>query len=150
MLLSSLPPGSVAQIKIKKLIFENYSFRFFYPATKAMMAVKNELHRQQFANTAIARNIAEYESSLDTLKSLEDLQAENLNSDIRPYFKAHFNNNAKQDALMPDSSASDDYDQFSEAMNMVQSVNNKLASSYKKTKARAVSLIGYLKKEFQL
>ena len=150
-------PDKMDTRKIKQLITASYTRKFFYPASKAINSVQNQLHDKQFDSTKIAAYIADYEGSLDTLKALQDLQAHDLNSDLKSFSKTNFG--IDKTTLLTDSLFNDDepadtsedvFSRFSIKVSLMQSFNNDLISNSKKAKLKAVKLIKYIKQTFHL
>jgi hypothetical protein len=143
--------------KVRKLIIAGYFSKTFQPSLKGRTAIKDEYHLKEISGSKIPAYIADYESSLDTLKLFSDLQTYDLDSDIRSFFKANFTNAKKQEDEIGKTStpgithvSEDDVNRFNAALSIVQDCNTNLISNAQKAKSKAGKLIDYIKKRYRL
>jgi hypothetical protein len=152
------PIAKIDKKEMQWLINKAYNLKLFYPSLGAITAIKNELHIKQFSNSKISLYITNYEARAHVLKELEDIQTENLTSDIKSFFKDHFTP-ANMYALSHDKPivngdmrnlAQNDITRLGVAIVLIGGFNDDLISYDKKLKKDAVNTIRYVTKQYNL
>jgi hypothetical protein len=144
--------------KIQQLIHDCYYVILFHQSAGAFTAIKNQLHLKQFSESQIAGYIAEYESNLQILTSLEKIQFDNVGLDLGSFFKLHFTPQNfyalthKKPLVNGDmrNLTQNDLTQLSMDMEMIQGFNYDMINCQKELKTKAAKFIEYIKKEYDI
>jgi hypothetical protein len=151
------PLSKLDSKKLQDFILACYNIHLFQASSGAMLAVKNELHLKQFANSDITLFISNYESDEALLKKVEEFQMANLKEYIQDFMTAHFTSANAYSALSEGSIkngdlrniSQNDLTQLSINVTFVKNYNATLAGKSKQLKDRATEFIQYVQKEFE-
>ncbi len=143
--------------KLQDFILAIYNIHLFQASSGAMLAVKNELHLKQFANSDITLFISKYETDVSLLKTVEEFQMANLKEYIQDFMTAHFTPvnaySALSDGIITNGDlrniTQNDLTQLSINVTFVKNYNSTLVDKSRQLKDRASEFIQYIQKEFE-
>lgn len=143
---------------LKQLVAENHYSKKFYASKKAITTISYNLQLKQFAKTKLSGYITDYQNSIDSLNALQDIQAIDLNADVKGFYQKYFaatNTNQNMDAITSNTKnivhvTADDIADLNAQASLLQDFNGQLILHSQKAKRKAVVLMDYVKKEFHL
>ena len=135
---------------LQHLITGSYSLKRFNPDLQAITTIKYNLQLKPFANSKIGQYIDEYQNSLDSLKALEDIQGNYLNTDVERFVDKHFGAEGKSndESKTLVKITSDDISQLDAEVTLIQSFKRDRILHLQKAKEKAVVLMNYVKTNF--
>jgi hypothetical protein len=144
--------------QIQRLIINSHNLWAFHPAGGAIGAIKNELHLKQFAHSQLISHIADYESNIDLVHTVEDIylqyQHNMLDAFLRQHFTpgnllAAFDHKPLPDAQMRNLTQAD-LTQLAADMVLIRVVSSELVRDDVSVKENAVNLLKYTILEYDL
>jgi hypothetical protein len=76
--------------QIQELIINSHNLWTFHPAGGAIGAIKNELHLKQFGHSELISHIADYESNIDLLHTVQDIYLQYQHNMLDVFLRQHF------------------------------------------------------------
>jgi hypothetical protein len=153
------PLGTVDKIKLQDLVLYCYTIAEFHPTVGAIGAIKSELHLKEFSNSKLTKYIADYEQTINSVQKGQEVQYQNLREYLQTFFANHFtayNLDTRAIEHKPLMNAQlrnvtqDDLTQLGAEVEIIKITNYYELAYNRKMKNKAVKLIQYVGKQYNL
>jgi hypothetical protein len=152
------PLATADLVQVQRLIIASHNLWTFHPAGGAIAAIKNELHLKQFAHSQLISHIADYESSIDLLHTVQDIYLQYQHNMLDAFLREHFTPGNLRAAFdhkpLPDAGMRNltqaNLTQLATDMVLVRVVSNEIVRDDRSVKEYAVNLLNYTISQYDL
>ncbi|HLY71327.1 MAG TPA: hypothetical protein VKR53_16450 [Puia sp.] len=152
------PLGTEDIKKIQRLIAACFESTIFAPSTGAISAIKSQLNLKPFSRSEISKYITDYESQEIRVSKIEEIQMEQVRQIVEKFMRDHFNpdnlyaleimNSAVDGTLKK--TTPEELEEFRGGIVSIEQFNFILVNVYNTIKNRAVKLMQYARREYNL
>ncbi|PWU04473.1 MAG: hypothetical protein C5B52_01460 [Bacteroidetes bacterium] len=152
------PAGEIDSKKLEHLIEKCFRVTTFTSSSGALTSIKSQLNLKQFSGSQISNYITDYEGQLNQVKTAEAIQVQQVKEIVEKFMQLHFTADDLYALRIDHSDISgqlrkttpDDLEDFRSAMVSIEDFNTLLMNSYNESKERALNLMQYVRKEYNI